>query len=138
MSDESQGLSKKRRKHSDCHCHCISHEFFRVASNHPNKVAVVHSQISTQLRTSGIVNNIDTDKPPLRVKSASPPFYDGDRLFTFSDLLTSVDSLTSRLRSILLGNDFKLFYFISFLNFKNFVFIMKIHSVDCNKNFERT
>ncbi|KAM3732747.1 hypothetical protein ACB098_11G082600 [Castanea mollissima] len=106
MSDESPSLSKKRRKHSDCHCHCISHEFFRVASNHPNKIAVVHSQISTQLRTSGIVDvdNTDTDKPPLRVKSVSPPFYDGDRLFTFSDLLTSVDSLTSRLRSILLGN----------------------------------
>ncbi|XP_075646000.1 putative acyl-activating enzyme 19 isoform X1 [Castanea sativa] len=106
MSDESPSLSKKRRKHSDCHCHCISHEFFSVASNHPNKIAVVHSQISTQLRTSGIVDvdNTDTDKPPLRLKSVSPPFYDGDRLFTFSDLLTSVDSLTSRLRSILLGN----------------------------------
>ncbi|KAM3684926.1 hypothetical protein ACJW31_11G079800 [Castanea mollissima] len=106
MSDESPSLSKKRRKHSDCHCHCISHEFFRVASNHPNKIAVVHSQISTHLLTSGIVDvdNTDTDKPPLRVKSVSPPFYDGDRLFTFSDLLTSVDSLTSRLRSILLGN----------------------------------
>lgn len=136
MSDESQSLSKKRRKHSDCHCHCISHEFFRVASNHPNKVAVVHSQISTQLRTSGIVDNTDTDKPPLSVKSASPPFYDGDRRFTFSDLLTSVDSLTSRLRSILLGNDLIFFFF--FLNFENFVFIMKIHSVDRNKNFERT
>uniref|UniRef100_A0A2N9EFS9 AMP-dependent synthetase/ligase domain-containing protein n=1 Tax=Fagus sylvatica TaxID=28930 RepID=A0A2N9EFS9_FAGSY len=107
MSDESES---KKRKQSQSRC-CISHEFFRAAYNNPNKIAFVHAsggaQISKQLRSTitadfhGDIDNLLQE----HAKSASPPVYQGDRCFTYSDVLTAVDSLTARLRSILLGAD---------------------------------
>lgn len=91
---------------------CISHEFFRVASANPNKVAVIHAsgvaQVSRQLRENATSSDFKGDILELldkRVESLSPPLYFGDRCYTYSDLLKAVLSLSSRLRSILLGVD---------------------------------
>lgn len=87
-----------------CRCCCISHEFLRAASKNPNKIAVIHASGGAQISKELSVGDIDTDKLlKERAKSLSPPVYQGDRCFTYSNLLASVDSLTARLRSILLG-----------------------------------
>jgi hypothetical protein len=99
MSDESASGERKQ-----CSCCCISHEFFRAASKNPNKIAVIHASGGAQISKELSVGNIDTDKLlKERAKSLSPPVYQGDRCFTYSDVLASVDSLSARLRSILLG-----------------------------------
>lgn len=104
MSDEStEGETK--------YC-CISHEFFRVASANPNKIAVIHAsgvaQLSRELREKFTSSNFDGNIVELldkRVESLSPPVYAGDSCYTYSDLLKAVHSLSSRLRSIQLGVD---------------------------------
>ncbi|MED6196704.1 hypothetical protein PIB30_049837 [Stylosanthes scabra] len=72
---------------------CLSHHFSRVASSNPNKIAVIHASGVAHLSTL-----LDQ-----RVESLSPPVYTGDRCFTYSHLLKAVDSLASRISSILLG-----------------------------------
>ncbi|XP_033132254.1 putative acyl-activating enzyme 19 isoform X2 [Brassica rapa] len=63
-------------------CCCISHKFADAASSNPHKVAVTHSSARFM------------SEPP-------SPVHDGDTLFTFADLSSSVDSLSLRLRRIL-------------------------------------
>ncbi|KAF7844704.1 putative acyl-activating enzyme 19 isoform X1 [Senna tora] len=99
----------KRRETKTC---CISHEFFRVASANPNKIAVIHAsgvaQFSRELREKSTSSNFHRDIIELldkRAESISPPVYAGDSCYTYSDLLKAVHSLSSRLRSILLGAD---------------------------------
>ncbi|GAV91830.1 AMP-binding domain-containing protein/PQQ_2 domain-containing protein [Cephalotus follicularis] len=78
MGDKSQQQQEQE------HC-CISHEFYRAASNNLEKIAVIHAD----------------GGPGNSRESMNPPVYDEDQCFTFAHLLHSVDSLTSRLRSIL-------------------------------------
>ncbi|XP_052113196.1 putative acyl-activating enzyme 19 isoform X2 [Arachis duranensis] len=98
---------------------CLSHEFFRAASANPNKTAVIHASgvahLSTRLRQTAhpfpppASSNFNHDNISTlleqRVESLSPPVYNGDRCFTYSHLLKAVDSLASRISSILLGAD---------------------------------
>ncbi|KAF1876556.1 hypothetical protein Lal_00021270 [Lupinus albus] len=96
----------------ETHYCCISHEFFRVASANPNKIAVIHASgvahFSNYLRHNSPSLNFNRDITTLlqkRVESLSPPLYNGDSSFTFSLLLNSVISLTYRLTSIFVGKD---------------------------------
>ncbi|OIW20652.1 hypothetical protein TanjilG_18590 [Lupinus angustifolius] len=91
---------------------CISHEFSRVATANPNKIAVIHASgvahLSKHLRQNSPSLNFNRDITTLlekRVESLSPPLYNGDSSFTYSLLLNAVISLSCRLRSILLGAD---------------------------------
>ena len=95
---------------------CISHEFFQVASENPNKIAAIHAlgvaQVSRELRQNSALSSaspkFNEDIVKIleeRVESQAPPMYSGDRCFTYSDLLRAVHSLSSRLQSILLGAD---------------------------------
>ncbi|CAH8349000.1 unnamed protein product [Eruca vesicaria subsp. sativa] len=63
------------------HC-CISHKFTDASSSNPHKAAVVHSAATFM-----------SDPPS--------PSYEGDTVFSFADLSSSIDSLSSRLRRIL-------------------------------------
>ncbi|RDY02984.1 putative acyl-activating enzyme 19, partial [Mucuna pruriens] len=92
---------------------CISHEFFRIASANPNKIAVIHASgvanLSREFRrqnstTTDFNGDISTVLEK-RVETTSPPLYHGDRCFTYSHVLNAVHSLGPRLRSILLGAD---------------------------------
>ncbi|WCJ27716.1 AMP-dependent synthetase and ligase family protein [Euphorbia peplus] len=67
------------------HC-CISHEFFKAAISNPNKIALIHSQIPTESSNTAVSSSDST-----------PPLYQGDQCFSFSDLLNSVHYLSSRL-----------------------------------------
>ncbi|CAL0324542.1 unnamed protein product [Lupinus luteus] len=91
---------------------CISHQFFRLATANPNKIAVIHASgvahLSKYLRQNSPSPNFNRDITTLlekRVESLSPPLYNGDSSFTYSLLLNAVVSLSHRLRSILLGAD---------------------------------
>ncbi|XP_022632213.1 putative acyl-activating enzyme 19 isoform X3 [Vigna radiata var. radiata] len=92
---------------------CISHEFFRTAYANPSKTAVIHATGGAHLsrefrRENSTTTDFNGDIATLlekHVESISPPFYDGDRCFTYSHVLDAVRSLSSRLRSILLGAD---------------------------------
>lgn len=68
------------------HC-CISHEFSRAASQSPNRIAVIHASGGRRTRTS------ITDDAAASVQT----LYEGDRSFTYADLISAVDSLTSQL-----------------------------------------
>ncbi|KAA0039622.1 putative acyl-activating enzyme 19 isoform X1 [Cucumis melo var. makuwa] len=82
---------------------CISHEFQRVALSHPGKIAVIHAsggvQLFRQLHGGGVGEADDFFQG--RATSDFPPMYEGDRCFTYSQLLASVDSLSSRLLATL-------------------------------------
>ncbi|KAK7390082.1 hypothetical protein VNO78_25381 [Psophocarpus tetragonolobus] len=92
---------------------CISHEFSRIASANPDKIAVIHASGVAHLsrefrRENSTAPDFNADITTLlekRVESTSPPLYHGDRSFTYSHVLNAVASLSSRLRSILLGAD---------------------------------
>ncbi|KAK9274348.1 hypothetical protein L1049_019162 [Liquidambar formosana] len=83
------------------HC-CISHAFFRAASENPNKVAVIHASGGARIIRELRNNNEHGECPS---PSVSPPVFQGDHCFTFSHLLASVGSLSSRLHCILDGGD---------------------------------
>ncbi|KAK6919855.1 AMP-binding enzyme, C-terminal domain [Dillenia turbinata] len=81
-------------------CCCISHEFVRAASKNPNKIAVIHV-------AQGRARDFFLNPLPYSASAPNPnpPVYDGDQTFTFSYLLSAVDSLSCRLRRILDGGD---------------------------------
>ncbi|XP_057496387.1 putative acyl-activating enzyme 19 [Actinidia eriantha] len=104
-------------KFSSC---CISHQFLKTATNDPTKVAVIHAcggaKIAREFRTNhsngnaaATVSEIDYDKfygdLLAKTPSSRPPVYEGDRCFTFSEILAAVDSLSLRLRRVLDGGD---------------------------------
>ncbi|XP_028791262.1 putative acyl-activating enzyme 19 isoform X9 [Neltuma alba] len=104
-------MSNENTKEEAKYC-CISHEFFRAASANPDKIAVIHAsgaaQVSMELHensTSSIFGRDIVESFDKLVKSISPPMYSGDSCYTYSDMLEAVHSLSSRLRSILLGGD---------------------------------
>lgn len=67
---------------------CVSHKFIEAASKNPHKIAVIQASALTAAIKS-------------ESASDSLPVYDGDKCFTFSELSSSIDSLTSRLNRIL-------------------------------------
>lgn len=86
---------------------CISHEFQRVALLNPRKIAVIHASGGLQLFRQlhgGDDSGGDTFFKE-RAVCAFPFMYEGDRCFTYSQLLASVDSLSSRLVAILRDRD---------------------------------
>ncbi|GFQ06014.1 putative acyl-activating enzyme 19 [Phtheirospermum japonicum] len=90
---------------------CISHEFYKAASKSPNKIAAIHA--SGFARNAG--GSLDAYRPPRgdcdkspsvdTASSSRPPVYDGDECFTFSDILSAVENLSSRLWQTLHGAD---------------------------------
>lgn len=94
---------------------CISHEFYKVATNNPNKIAVIQAcgglKIAKEFRLSCSENGDQDTREEFQEfvsskrKSVIPPVYEGDQCFTFSEILSAVDSLSSRLRCILDGGD---------------------------------
>ncbi|XP_038907107.1 putative acyl-activating enzyme 19 isoform X2 [Benincasa hispida] len=80
---------------------CIFHEFQRVASSHPEKIAAIHASGGVQLLRQLDGGGEADDFFKGRAISAFPPMYEGDQCFTYSQLLASIDSLSSRLLAIL-------------------------------------
>ncbi|KAL3624565.1 hypothetical protein CASFOL_031233 [Castilleja foliolosa] len=90
---------------------CISHEFYKAASKSPHKIAVIHA--SGFAKIAG--GSLDTyrrprtdyvESPSVDTASLSrPPVYNGDECFTFSDIQSAVENLSSRLWHILHGPD---------------------------------
>ncbi|XP_028066007.1 putative acyl-activating enzyme 19 isoform X8 [Camellia sinensis] len=103
-----------RTKLSSC---CISHEFLKAATRNPNKVAVIHgcggANIAREFRSNNNATSVSDinydnffgDLFAAAAPSSNPPVCSGDRCFTFSEILSAVDSLSSRLRRILDGGD---------------------------------
>ncbi|GAY43190.1 hypothetical protein CUMW_072620 [Citrus unshiu] len=90
-----KGSGRENQQEREQHC-CISHEFLRAANCNPDKIAVIHAAASPSDRK--LINGSPSS-------SYNPPVYEGDGRFTFSEVLASVDSLSSRLRSILDHSD---------------------------------
>lgn len=94
-AEMNKGSGRENQQEREQRC-CISHEFLRAANCNPNKIAVIHAAASPSDRK--LINGSPSS-------SYNPPVYEGDRCFTFSEVLASVDSLSSRLRSILDHSD---------------------------------
>ncbi|KAK9095580.1 hypothetical protein Scep_027049 [Stephania cephalantha] len=77
------------------HC-CISHSFFDAARRNPNKVAVIHAFGGARICKQDF-DSEDEFFDRHRISSSHPGF-DGDRLFTYSAILESVESLSRRIR----------------------------------------
>ncbi|KAK6143083.1 hypothetical protein DH2020_023431 [Rehmannia glutinosa] len=98
------GAEAAERKLSAC---CISHEFYKAVSKFPDKIAVIHA--------SGFARHCAANRLPVgdsskfaavaTASSSQPPVYDGDECFTFFDILSAVENLSSRLWLILHGAD---------------------------------
>lgn len=91
---------------------CISHEFSAAASRNPDRIAVVHASGGARLfreSRGGDTVGYDFDgrdfsnEPTAR--SFSPPVYEGDSCFTYSQLSLAVQTFSSRLRAVLDGGD---------------------------------
>ncbi|ESQ33212.1 hypothetical protein EUTSA_v10003545mg [Eutrema salsugineum] len=91
MTESNRTKSQNRR---NC---CISHEFVDAASINPDKIAVIHAS-GWAARIEPEPESLEPFDPPSRTSS---PVYDGDKCFTFAEVSSSIDSLTSRLRRIL-------------------------------------
>ncbi|CAK9144841.1 unnamed protein product [Ilex paraguariensis] len=109
----------KENKLASC---CISHEFYKAAAKSPNKIAVVHAyggiKIAREFRkfysnngNQTTISNVSDDSSffdeffASKTLPSHPLVYEGDQCFTYSEILSSVDSLSFRLRRILDGGD---------------------------------
>lgn len=108
------------------HYCCISHEFFKSASQNPNKIAVIHAtgglQLCQDLSERRLVYSDDAVVEEWCRKcreSSSPSLYKGDLGFTYGEILASVDSLSRRIRQILDDEDL---IRPGGLYYKNFIF----------------
>ncbi|KAI3904560.1 hypothetical protein MKW98_014740 [Papaver atlanticum] len=104
-------MEEEREKNRSC---CISHEFFRIASENPDTIAVIHalggSQVCRELHQKIIHTDDDSTFNEDEFFDGHRDFtlptnliYNGDKLFTFSDILSSVQSLSRRIRHVLDG-----------------------------------
>ncbi|OIT39647.1 putative acyl-activating enzyme 19 [Nicotiana attenuata] len=94
---------------------CISHEFYKVATTNPNKIAVIQAcgglKIAKEFQLFCTENGDGETREKFeefvssKTTSVNPPVYEGDECFTYSDVLSAVDSLSSRLHCILDGGD---------------------------------
>ncbi|XP_065851847.1 putative acyl-activating enzyme 19 isoform X2 [Euphorbia lathyris] len=97
-------FSEEQLNQQEHHC-CICHEFFKVAITNPKKIAVIHSPHPRGDRASQIPRELSKTATYSSSSFSSPPVFEGDQCFTFSDVLKSVDYLSSRLRFLLDGAD---------------------------------
>lgn len=100
-------------------CCCIVHEFYKAAKKNPNKIAVIHAHGGAKIAaefhriysTAGKNTASEYDDKLFeeflakKTLSPHPPVYEGDECFTFSDIVAAVDSLSSRIRTIIDGGD---------------------------------
>ncbi|XP_060217918.1 putative acyl-activating enzyme 19 isoform X2 [Lycium barbarum] len=101
--------------HNNLSACCISHQFYKVATDNPNKIAVIQACGGLKFaKEFQLLCNENGEKETcekfeefvsFKRRSVNPPVYEGDECFTFSDVLYAVDNLSSRLRCILDGND---------------------------------
>jgi len=102
---------EKQLQHHQKHKHCcLSHLFLKAAAQNPPKVAVIHAAPSSSSSSSSSSPAAASSGPQTQISrelitSTTPPIYEGDQCFTFANVSSSVDSLSSRLRSILDGAD---------------------------------
>ncbi|KAL5834751.1 hypothetical protein ACOSQ4_014248 [Xanthoceras sorbifolium] len=103
-------MNERENKQKQQHC-CLSHEFLRAATLNPNKIAVIHAATTSSSSFDGaefsrkLINASDSSSSSSPSNHFHPPVYEGDRCFTFAEVSASVDSLSSRLFSILHGSD---------------------------------
>ncbi|GAB2290267.1 hypothetical protein Dimus_024547 [Dionaea muscipula] len=123
--DDALEEEPKEKQNLTRSCCCISHEFYRVASENPDKIAVIHAiggaRLARERRSNRSSDGTNSDNH-LKDQSSShhhlhqhqhqrhhhlpyPPLHDGDQCFTYSDLLSAVNCLSFRLRNILDGGD---------------------------------
>ncbi|KAJ9131836.1 hypothetical protein P3X46_034748 [Hevea brasiliensis] len=105
MSSGSSG-SVEQLNQQEQHC-CISHEFLRAATRNPRKIAAIHAapSVDGQRQIAGELINPGSSVSSVSSSSFSSLVYEGDKCFTYGDLLKSVDFLSSRLRVVLDGAD---------------------------------
>lgn len=93
---------------------CISHEFYKVASSSPGKIAVIHASGGAKIVAGEFENFSDVEDKSVipgneligaATVSSQPPIYEGDQCFTYYEILYAVNSLSSRLRLVLDGAD---------------------------------
>ncbi|KAL0410910.1 UNVERIFIED_CONTAM: putative acyl-activating enzyme 19 [Sesamum latifolium] len=89
---------------------CISHEFYKAAAKFPDKIAVIHASGFARIaRDCAAAQPSDVHSIGFAsleaAPSSRPMVYDGDECFTFSDILSAVQRLSSRLRRIFDGAD---------------------------------
>ncbi|KAK4416134.1 putative acyl-activating enzyme 19 [Sesamum alatum] len=89
---------------------CISHEFYKAASKFPDKIAIIHASGFARIaRDCAAARSFDGHSIEFAsleaAPSSRPTVYDGDECFTFSDILSAVQNLSSQLRRILDGAD---------------------------------
>ncbi|PIA58756.1 hypothetical protein AQUCO_00500595v1 [Aquilegia coerulea] len=99
MAKEEERSEEKPDHHHRCCC-CICHEFFKSASQNPHKIAVIHASGGARIcRQFGYNSNNNKF-----FRSKSNPFcFHGDELFTYSEILTSIKSLSYLIRHVLDG-----------------------------------
>ncbi|KAL5724700.1 hypothetical protein ACHQM5_007926 [Ranunculus cassubicifolius] len=114
MAGEKEELEGEEKNQTPSHpiC-CISHQFANSASQNPNKIAVIHASGGARFcrifhRNNSDSTTIDDDDDdffnPYRFSSTNPAL-EGDAVFTNSQILASVQSLSYRIRRVLDGRD---------------------------------
>lgn len=94
---------------------CILHDFYKSASLNPKKIAIIHAhggaQLSAQFTRTLAQNptpednnnNLFQDLLAKNTTSSNPPMYHGDECFTFSEIVAAIDSVSSRIRTVIHG-----------------------------------
>lgn len=96
---------------------CISHAFLAAATTYPDNIALIHAAGGAKLcgltrsaRVSAAAacpgdSSGGADDEECLSESMRLPVYEGDDCFTFSDVLSAVESLSRRIRRVLEGGD---------------------------------
>lgn len=127
---------------------CISHAFLAAATTYPDNIALIHAAGGAKLCSlsrSAPATAADAyhpgdssggaDDEECLSESMRLPLYEGDVCFTFSDVLSAVESLSRRIRRVLDGGDDphllspKGSCFSS--NDQNFIFLLKHFYLNC-------
>ncbi|KAF5175531.1 D-alanine--d-alanyl carrier protein ligase [Thalictrum thalictroides] len=102
--------AEEEERTEDNHC-CISHEFFKSASQNLHKIAVIHASGGARIcrefghnsiTTTNNKNDDDDFFSSFRHQS-NQSFLQRDEFFTYSEILSSVNSLCYRIRRVLDG-----------------------------------
>ncbi|XP_039129291.1 putative acyl-activating enzyme 19 isoform X1 [Dioscorea cayenensis subsp. rotundata] len=88
---------------------CISHEFYRVASENTDRVAAVRASGGLRVCKDALECLLEVperfDFESRHASSSFPPVYPGDECSSFADVLCAVCSLSWRIRTVLDGGD---------------------------------
>lgn len=102
-------MRMEAEKKLEC-CSCISHQFLKTATENPRKIGVVEASGGAKIikrhraRGTGVSGGLWEEFLGFR-SSESPPIYQGDSSYTYSEILASVESLAIRVRNVLDGGD---------------------------------